>query len=95
MCQNFEEARLLIPRLQPDLVVSEIAMPGKDGFALLREIRTLDPSSGGAAPIIALAEIGSGYTGHKLHDAGFAAVLQKPFTPRDLVKAIAWVGLLS
>ena len=45
-CANAEVAREAILGLHPDLVLSDIAMPGKDGFELLREIRSLDPSDG-------------------------------------------------
>ena len=44
----------MTPRFQPDLVLSDIATPDKDGFELLREIRSLDPSNGGKVPVIAI-----------------------------------------
>ena len=45
-CANVDDAMRLVPRFQPDLVLSDIAMPDKDGFELLREIRSLDPLTG-------------------------------------------------
>jgi CheY-like chemotaxis protein len=44
----------LVVRIQPALVISDIAMPGKDGFLLLQEIRSLDLSGGGEVPVIAI-----------------------------------------
>jgi CheY-like chemotaxis protein len=35
-------------------VVSDIRMPGMDGFGLLREIRALGPDAGGSVPVIAM-----------------------------------------
>jgi CheY-like chemotaxis protein len=39
-------------------VVSDIQMPGMDGFELLREIRALGPDAGGSVPIIAMTAFG-------------------------------------
>ena len=51
-CANADDARETILGLHPDLVLSDIAMPGKDGFELLREIRSLDDVS--EVPVIAI-----------------------------------------
>ena len=53
-CGNAEDARETILGLQPDLVLSDIAMPGKDGFELLREIRSLAPLDESEVPVIAI-----------------------------------------
>ena len=51
-CANADDARETILGLHPDLVLSDIAMPEKDGFELLREIRSLDDES--EVPVIAI-----------------------------------------
>jgi CheY-like chemotaxis protein len=38
---------------RPNLAVSDISTPGRDGFALLRDIRALGPDAGGNLPVIA------------------------------------------
>jgi CheY-like chemotaxis protein len=44
----------MTPRFQPDLVLSDMAMPDKDGIELLREIGSLGPSEGGKVAVIAI-----------------------------------------
>src|SRR5262249_51156726 len=39
---------------RPDLIVSDIAMPGEDGYSLIRRVRALDPGQGGRIPAIAV-----------------------------------------
>jgi CheY-like chemotaxis protein len=75
----------------PNLVVSDIQMPGMSGFELLREIRAFGPDAGGNVPIIAMtALVNSAEEGHILN-AGFQACLPKPFTPGKLSEAILTV----
>lgn len=73
----------------PDVLISDIAMPEEDGFALLRKVRSLPPERGGLTPAIAL----TGYVGQKDKDAtlaaGYQAHIAKPIEPADLMTAIA------
>ena len=43
-----------LPRLHPDVMVSDIAMPDMDGRKLIRRVRELDDRHGGAVPAIAI-----------------------------------------
>jgi len=52
---NGFEALELIKDSLPDLVLSDIKMPGMDGVELLREIRALGPDAGGNVPVIAMS----------------------------------------
>ena len=49
-----EEALGSIVKSPPDVLVSDIGMPGEDGFSLIRRIRELPDDRGGATPAIAL-----------------------------------------
>lgn len=73
----------------PDVVISDIGMPGKDGFALMREIRERSPAAGGEIPAIALTAYARDEDSAQALLAGFQMHLSKPVEPDDLVSAIA------
>jgi CheY-like chemotaxis protein len=80
-----------VEREKPQVLVSDIAMPGEDGYALLRQIRALPPEKGGRIPAIAL-------TAHSLVQdrlqslkAGFQSHVPKPVVPEELVEVVASV----
>ena len=45
--ENAEQALQAVQEFRPDCIVSDISMPGQDGFELIRHIRSLPPSMGG------------------------------------------------
>jgi CheY-like chemotaxis protein len=89
VCENADEGISSIRRLRPDLVLSDLAMPGKDGFELLNEIRSMDRLEGRHTPVIAITGFGREVDRVRLPAAGFNAVLRKPFTPEALLRAIS------
>ena len=42
-----DEGLELIKKHKPDVIISDIGMPGKDGYQLIREVRALSPNHGG------------------------------------------------
>jgi CheY-like chemotaxis protein len=73
---------------RPDLVLSDISMPGRDGFDLLRDIRALAPDAGASVPVIAMTALVTRLDGARFLNAGFQAFLPKPFNPDKLVETI-------
>jgi CheY-like chemotaxis protein len=73
----------------PNLVVSDISMPGMDGFGLLREIRALGPDAGGG--VIAMTAHIAHADRARILNTSFHAYLPKPFTPHKLVETILTV----
>jgi signal transduction histidine kinase/DNA-binding response OmpR family regulator len=73
----------------PDIVVSDVGMPGEDGFALVRHVRQLQRARGGDTPVIALTAYGQLDDRLRSEAAGFDLHLTKPIPPMHLVGAIA------
>jgi CheY-like chemotaxis protein len=76
---------------RPDLVVSDIQMPGMNGFELLREIRAFGPDTVGSTPVIAMTAFVTYADRARILNAGFQECLPKPFTPDKLLEAILTV----
>src|SRR5580698_3377568 len=77
LARNGFEGLEATKKSHPNLVVSDIQMPGMSGFELLREIRAFGPNAGGNVPVIAMtALVNSGEQGRILN-AGFQACLPK------------------
>ena len=72
----------------PELLVSDIGMPGEDGYSLIRRIRALGAEEGGRIPSIALTAFTRAEDRAKALGAGFTAHLGKPVSPLDLVAAV-------
>jgi CheY-like chemotaxis protein len=73
---------------RPHVLISDLAMPKKDGVWLLKEIRALPPEQGGAVPALALTAFTSQATAEQLAEVGFQMRLTKPMDPGALVDAV-------
>ncbi len=81
----------------PTIVISDIGMPDMDGYSLMRRLRELPRSAGGATPAIALTAYTRELDRHQAEAAGFQRHLAKPVTPDVLLRAVndALAGGLS
>jgi PAS domain S-box-containing protein len=86
-CSSASEALGAIGEFKPDMVVADIAMPGEDGCALLRELRT----QGQLMPAIAVTACVRPEDRARIIEAGFDFYLPKPVEPDVLVRALAQV----
>jgi len=73
------------------MVLSDISMPGRDGFDLLGDIRGLGTDAGGGVPVIALTAMVTDLDSARIANAGFQACLPKPFTAEELINLIVKV----
>jgi CheY-like chemotaxis protein len=83
------EAYELVERLQPDILLSDIAMPGEDGLSLIRRVRMLPFDRGGLVPAIALSAYAGAEDRRKALLAGFQRHIPKPVDPAHLLAAIS------
>ena len=74
----------------PDVLLTDIAMPGEDGYALIRRVRAL-PSSLGEIPAVALTAFTDPQSVQEAFAAGFDAHLGKPLEPHILADALTKV----
>ncbi|HEY9625106.1 MAG TPA: PAS domain-containing protein [Crinalium sp.] len=82
------EALNVISDVMPDVLVSDIGMPGMDGYALIQQIRTgLEICAD--TPAIALTAYAGEINQQQALEAGFQLHLAKPIEPDHLIKAIA------
>lgn len=76
----------------PDVVLSDIAMPGQDGYWLVREIRGLPDPRVCAVPVVATTAYGHPHSRERALAAGFVDHLAKPVEPDLLRVTIARAG---
>jgi len=81
------EAMLALARETPDVIVSDIGMPGEDGYALMRRIRALGNAKAGI-PAIALTAYVRTQDRLKAERAGFQRHLPKPVGAGELLAMI-------
>ncbi|MGH9945325.1 MAG: response regulator, partial [Pyrinomonadaceae bacterium] len=72
----------------PHVLVCDIRIPGEDGYALIQNIRALDPESAGSIPAIALTAKAGAEDRARCLAAGFQAHVSKPVEPSELVTVV-------
>lgn len=73
----------------PDVLVSDIGMPGEDGFDLITRIRAMKPEQGGRIPAIALTAYARAEDRARVLAAGFQRHVAKPVEPSLLATTVA------
>jgi PAS domain S-box-containing protein len=83
-----DEGLELIKKHKPDVIISDIGMPGKDGYQLIREVRALAASHGGKIPAIALTAFVRPEDKMEATRAGYQTHLSKPVESHELIATI-------
>ena len=75
----------------PDVLISDIEMTERDGYELMRRVRTLPPERGGRVPAVALTAYARVEDRMKALEAGFQMHVPKPVDPAELLTVLASV----
>jgi CheY-like chemotaxis protein len=79
----------LVQREHVDVIVTDVGMPGEDGYALIRKIRDLPTPALASLPAAALTAFARDEDRDKALHAGFQLHLRKPVAARTLADAVA------
>jgi signal transduction histidine kinase/ActR/RegA family two-component response regulator len=90
-CLSAADALQVLERWRPDVLVSDIEMPGEDGYALIRSVRALPGEGVSAIPAIALTAYGQPRDRLRAIAAGFNMHVPKPVDPGELTAIVASV----
>ena len=74
---------------RPDIVLSDLAMRGDEGYVLIRAMRSLPAERGGCVPAAALTVAGEPQARSRAAAAGYDAQLAKPVEPVALLATVA------
>jgi CheY-like chemotaxis protein len=81
----------LIKEWKPHVVVSDIGLPGMDGYDFMRRVRELE-ADGERIPAIAVTGYAGAVDESKALDAGYEVHLSKPIELNHLVSVIAKIS---
>jgi signal transduction histidine kinase/ActR/RegA family two-component response regulator len=84
-----DEALEALERARPHLLISDIGMPGVDGYEFLRRVRCLPPERGGRTPAVALTAYARSEDRLRALQAGYQTHLSKPVEPAELIAVVA------
>ncbi len=82
-------AMAVLSQFHPDVLLSDIAMPGEDGLSFIRRVRHLAPEQGGSVPAAALSALASHDDQRRSLDAGFQLHVSKPVDTARLASVVA------
>lgn len=78
-----------VAQWRPDVLISDVEMPGEDGYTLIRRLRALSPDAGGKTPAVALTAFSRSEDRIRSFREGFSIHLSKPVDPDELILVIA------
>jgi CheY-like chemotaxis protein len=82
-CESAEDAYSKTQEIVPDIVVTDIALPGRDGFTLAADLRVQARTRG--IPVVAMTAYWASDVHERADKAGMTAILMKPCQPDHLI----------
>jgi PAS domain S-box-containing protein len=87
--ESADEGLSTLGEWQPDVILSDIAMPGEDGYSFIRRVRKLSEEKGGTIPAAALTAYVGGKERLKSIESGYQAYITKPVEWSELIMIVA------
>jgi signal transduction histidine kinase/DNA-binding response OmpR family regulator len=84
-----DDAMAAFERVRPSVLISDIGMPGEDGYAFIRRVRALPGSEGGQIPAAVLTAYARAEDRRQALNAGYQIHVTKPVEPAELVAIVA------
>jgi CheY-like chemotaxis protein len=88
-CASATEAFAVLQEWRPDILISDIEMPGEDGYTLIRRVRALTDAALARIPAVALTAYGRAEDRSRTLSAGYSMHVPKPVDPAELVTVVA------
>jgi len=85
-----ESALAVLAESNPDVLISDLGMPGRDGYSLIREIRAREKEAGTSEhlPVVALTAYGRVEDRVEVFSSGFDSHVVKPVDPAELAAIV-------
>jgi signal transduction histidine kinase/DNA-binding response OmpR family regulator len=93
-CESTAEAMVAIQQWSPELLISDIGLPGEDGYALIKKVRGSGQQIN-QIPAVALTAYASHEDRLRALSAGFQVHIAKPVEPEELLNIITNVAARS
>ncbi|GMU20016.1 MAG: hypothetical protein AMXMBFR13_01170 [Phycisphaerae bacterium] len=93
LAASAEEAMEIVKKERPDMILSDIGMPGEDGYQFIRKVRALAPEHGGRTPAAALTAFARAEDRTRALRAGYQTHVAKPVEPTELTAVVASLAI--
>ncbi len=88
-CESASEGLEMLEKWRPDVLMSDIAMPGEDGYSLINKVRSLPADRGGHTPAAAFTAYAREEDRKRALEAGYQMHIAKPVSSSQLVAMLA------
>lgn len=88
-CASASEALKLLKKYKPDILISDIGMPGEDGYSLIKKVREMETGNERRIPAVALTAFARVEDRLQALSAGYNMHVPKPVEPAELALVIA------
>lgn len=89
LAASANEGLAIVRRDRPHVILSDIGMPGEDGYEFIRQVRLLPPEEGGRTPAAALTAFARSEDRTRALRAGYHTHVAKPVEPAELTAVVA------